>query len=87
MVTDPERNITMVNDAFTTIVRALVREEFVLYYQPQIEVETGRVRGVEALLRWRHPEWGLFSPGKFIGIAEESGLILQAGNERALSGQ
>ncbi len=55
--------------------QALVRDELMLYYQPQIEVATGRLCGVEALLRWQHPEHGLLLPDKFIHIAEESQLI------------
>ncbi len=52
---------------------------FVLYYQPQIDVEDRTVRGVEALIRWMHPVHGLIPPGEFIDLAEERGLILEIG--------
>lgn len=55
--------------------QALTRDELMLYYQPQIEVNTGRLCGVEALLRWLHPEHGVLLPDQFIHIAEESQLI------------
>ena len=54
---------------------AIEREEFELFYQPQVSFRTGRVVGIEALLRWRHPQKGLVEPSQFIGFAEESGLI------------
>jgi diguanylate cyclase (GGDEF)-like protein/PAS domain S-box-containing protein len=58
---------------------ALEREEFCLHFQPIIDVLSGRVVSVEALVRWQHPERGLVPPGKFIGIAEETGLIQPLG--------
>lgn len=58
---------------------ALVRREFVLHYQPRIEVGSGRLIGLEALLRWQHPRYGLLPPARFLPILEASGLIHSAG--------
>jgi len=55
--------------------RALARREFVVHYQPKIDVGSGRISGAEALVRWQHPDRGLLPPGEFIGVAEELGLI------------
>jgi EAL domain-containing protein (putative c-di-GMP-specific phosphodiesterase class I)/ActR/RegA family two-component response regulator len=58
---------------------AIERNEFILHYQPQIHIATGRILGVEALVRWQHPERGLIFPDTFIGRAEELGLIDELG--------
>ena len=58
---------------------ALVRNEFVLHYQPRIDVASGRLIGLEALLRWQHPRFGLLAPARFLPILESSGLIHSAG--------
>jgi diguanylate cyclase (GGDEF)-like protein/PAS domain S-box-containing protein len=59
--------------------RAIERQEFVLHYQPQVSISDGHIIGVEALVRWNHPERGLIQPNDFISIAEESRLILPLG--------
>jgi diguanylate cyclase (GGDEF)-like protein/PAS domain S-box-containing protein len=60
--------------------RALERQEFVLHYQPKINLKSGHITGAEALIRWQHPTRGLLSPAHFIPVAEDCGLILPIGN-------
>lgn len=70
-----QRNLQLVN----ALRHAQERAQLQLYYQPQADIHTGRVIGAEALLRWHHPEFGMVSPGEFIPVAEDSGLILPIG--------
>jgi diguanylate cyclase (GGDEF)-like protein/PAS domain S-box-containing protein len=58
---------------------ALERDEFIMYYQPKIDLKSGEITGVEALVRWQHPERGLVGPVQFISIAEDCGLMLPMG--------
>ncbi|MCZ7887295.1 MULTISPECIES: putative bifunctional diguanylate cyclase/phosphodiesterase [Agrobacterium] len=59
--------------------KAVQRDEFVLHFQPQVDLASGRISGVEALVRWQHPTEGLLGPAEFIGLAEETGLIVELG--------
>lgn len=58
---------------------ALEKQEFVLHYQPKVNLDTGVITGVEALLRWKHAEWGVALPERFVAIAEDCGLIVPIG--------
>jgi diguanylate cyclase (GGDEF)-like protein/PAS domain S-box-containing protein len=66
-------------DIETALRKAVENEEFVLHFQPKVEVRSGRICGVEALLRWQRPGFGLVPPGEFIGVLEDTGLILPVG--------
>ncbi|MEW8507803.1 MAG: EAL domain-containing protein [Candidatus Thiodiazotropha sp.] len=59
--------------------KAISTDELCLYYQPQFDINSGRIKGVEALVRWQHPEKGTIQPSEFISVAEESGLIIPLG--------
>ncbi len=78
-------NKSMNNDIYDKLViqnqlrKALKNNEFKLYYQPQIDIKTNKIYGLEALIRWNSPEFGFVSPGKFIKIAEEMGIIDKIG--------
>ena len=78
---DPERNAhRMTRQALASTLRpAIERGEFVLEYQPLVGMEDGRLRGVEALVRWNHPQFGVLTPNRFIGLAEEDGAIVPLG--------
>ncbi|WP_240125470.1 putative bifunctional diguanylate cyclase/phosphodiesterase [Thermomonas alba] len=78
---DPSMNANLVEELHLTAAlrSALGSEQLMLHYQPQIELASGRIVGAEALLRWKHPEYGWISPARFIPIAERSGLIHELG--------
>jgi EAL domain-containing protein (putative c-di-GMP-specific phosphodiesterase class I) len=70
------KRLTMQN----SLRRAIERDEFILHYQPQVNPYTEEIIGVEALIRWRHPELGMVSPVEFIPLAEDTGLIIPIGD-------
>ncbi|MGW4703620.1 putative bifunctional diguanylate cyclase/phosphodiesterase [Streptomyces sp. NPDC004285] len=78
---DPERNAhRMTRQSLSSTLRpAVERGEFALEYQPLVDLTDGAVRGVEALVRWNHPQFGSLAPNRFIGIAEEDGSIVELG--------
>ncbi|MEU1115679.1 MULTISPECIES: EAL domain-containing protein [unclassified Streptomyces] len=78
---DPERNAhRMTRQALASSLRpAVERDEFVLEYQPLVGLDDEGLHGVEALVRWQHPQFGLLTPNRFIGLAEEDGSIVQLG--------
>ncbi|MFF6830367.1 MULTISPECIES: EAL domain-containing protein [unclassified Streptomyces] len=78
---DPERNAhRMTRQALSSTLRpAVAGGEFALEYQPLVDLSDGAVRGVEALVRWHHPQFGPLAPNRFIGIAEEDGSIVELG--------
>ena len=74
-----QKNADKLEQIKTCLCNALEREEFQVYYQPQVNVHTGKIMSAEALVRWLHPEKGLISPAEFIPAAEETGFIVQLG--------
>lgn len=78
---EPEMNkrVTEFKQKGTALCEALERSEFFLEYQPRVDIISQRLYGVEALIRWRHPEWGVIYPNEFIPIAEDIGVILPIG--------
>ena len=80
---DPSLNLTDINEFSLeqSLVAALSERQFVLHYQPQIQLDSMQVSGYEALVRWEHPQFGLLYPDRFISLAERSGFIVALGWE------
>lgn len=78
---DPERDrqVRAHREALNRIEEGLQNEEFLLYFQPKVDMRRGRVTGAEALLRWQHPEQGLLTPGQFLAITEDTDFSIQLG--------
>ncbi|MEZ0481538.1 EAL domain-containing protein [Planococcus sp. SSTMD024] len=76
---DMNESIARKSRLATGLRKGLAHGEFAIHYQPQISLKTDQIIGVEALLRWNHPEWGMISPAEFIPIAEETGSITKIG--------
>jgi diguanylate cyclase (GGDEF)-like protein/PAS domain S-box-containing protein len=74
------QNVMTLMEMENDLRRAIERQEFQLFYQPIVSLSSGRVAGFEALVRWQHPEKGFISPGEFIALAEETGLIIPLGH-------
>ncbi|BAU12171.1 response regulator receiver modulated diguanylate cyclase/phosphodiesterase with PAS/PAC sensor [Leptolyngbya sp. NIES-3755] len=78
--TDMHTHVVALMQLENDLRKAVERQDFELYYQPIVALATGRIMGFEALVRWQHPEQGIISPGKFVPIAEETGLIIPLGH-------
>lgn len=74
-----DKSISKKLELETELSKALESDQFLIYYQPQVDTLNGCIIGAEALLRWKHPEYGFISPGEFIPVAEESGIIVELG--------
>ena len=77
--TDQDRSVRSHHEDLERIRRALVAQEFVLYYQPKVNMRTGTVIGAEALIRWQHPERGLLPPLAFLSVIEDDPLAVELG--------